>query len=277
MSIPKCLEDKPGTMDTNTSVVISTVLVSFCAFQLLFHFVSHWFSARVSPGFKRLSFEKKIEWNSRVVSTLHSLVVGGFSVYNYFFDEATIRDPLWGDPSLVRLNVAIASGYLISDLLILVLYWRVIGDKYFVIHHCASLFAFHFILRDGKLAYIGNFRLLAELSSPFVNQRWFLEALRYPKFSRANVVNGILMTVVFFVVRIATIPPLYSFMYSTFGTEPYERLGREVQCTWLVSCAVLDVMNIMWMVKISKGCLKVISLLRQEEKPRGSLQNGKLD
>ncbi|XP_066103342.1 TLC domain-containing protein 4 isoform X2 [Saccopteryx bilineata] len=267
----------PGTMDTNASVVIGTILVSFCTFQLLFHFVSHWLSARVSPGFKSLSFEKKIEWNSRVVSTLHSLVVGGFSVYNYFYDEPTIRDPLWGDPSLVKVNIAIASGYLISDLLILVLYWRVIGDKYFVVHHCASLLAFYYILVEGKLAYVGNFRLLAELSSPFVNQRWFLEALRYPKFSRANVANGVLMTAVFFLVRIATIPPLYYFMLSVLGTEPYERLGRVVQVTWLGSCVMLDVLNVMWMVKISKGCLKVVSLLRREGKPRGSLQNGKLD
>ncbi|XP_013371930.1 PREDICTED: transmembrane protein 56 isoform X3 [Chinchilla lanigera] len=126
------------------------------------------------------------------------------------------------------------------------------------------------------LEYVANFRLLAELSSPFVNQRWFFEALKYPKFSKANVVNGILMTVVFFIVRIAVIPPYYSFLYSVYGTEPFIRLGFVIQYSWVSTCIVLDVMNVMWMIKIYKGCIKVISLLRQE-KANNSLQNGKLD
>lgn len=263
-------------MDTNHKWTISIVCTSFFVFQLLFHFVSYWFSAKVSPGFNSLSFEKKIEWNSRIVSTCHSLVVGIFGLYIFLFDEATQADPLWGDPSLVKVNIAIASGYLMSDLLILILYWKIIGDKFFILHHCAAIYAYVFVLKDGVLAYVGNFRLLAELSSPFVNQRWFFEALKYPKFSKANVINGILMTLVFFFVRIATIPPMYGFMYSVYGTEPYERLGALTQFSWISTCLVLDVMNVMWMIKISKGCIKVISLIRQE-KARNNLQNGKLD
>ncbi|XP_004841278.1 transmembrane protein 56 isoform X1 [Heterocephalus glaber] len=263
-------------MDTDTKLVISTLCTSFLTFQFLFHFVSYWFSAKVSSGFNSLSLEKKIEWNSRVVSTCHSLVVGILGLYIFFFDEATRADPLWGDSSFVKLNIATASGYLISDLLILIFYWKVIGDKFFIIHHCAALYAYCFVLKYRVLGYIANFRLLAELSSPFVNQRWFFEALKYPKFSKANVINGILMTVVFFIVRIAVIPPFYSFLYSVYGTEPYIRLGFVIQCSWISTCIVLDVMNVMWMIKISKGCIKVISLIRQE-KASNSLQNGKLD
>ncbi|XP_052586385.1 TLC domain-containing protein 4 [Peromyscus californicus insignis] len=263
-------------MEANPELVVGTVCCSFAVFQVLFHFISYWFSAKVSPGYNSLSIEKKIEWNSRVVSTCHSLLVGIFGLYLFFFDEPTIADPLWGDSTLVKLNIATASGYLISDLLIILLNWKVIGDKFFVIHHCTALTAYCFVLKDGVLSYIANFRLLAELSSPFVNQRWFFEALKYPKFSKANVINGILMTVVFFTVRIIAIPPLYFFMYSVYGTEPYIRLGFAVQCIWITTCFVLDVMNVMWMIKITKGCIKVISLIRQE-KAKTSLQNGKLD
>lgn len=63
--------------------------------------------------------------------------------------------------------------------------------------------------------------------------RWFFEALEYPKFSKANVINGILMTVVFFIVRIAPIPPFYSYIYSVFGTEAYIRLGLLRQSAWI--------------------------------------------
>ncbi|KAL6042548.1 hypothetical protein STEG23_023871 [Scotinomys teguina] len=263
-------------MDADTGLVIGTICCSFVVFQVLFHFISYWFSAKVSPGYSSLSIEKKIEWNSRVVSTCHSLLVGIFGLYLFLCDEPTIADPLWGDSTLVKVNIATASGYLISDLLIILLNWKVIGDKFFVIHHCAALIAYYVVLKGGVLLYIANFRLLAELSSPFVNQRWFFEALKYPKFSKANVINGILMTVVFFIVRIISIPPLYFFMYSVFGTEPYIRLGSVVQFVWISTCFVLDVMNVMWMIKITKGCIKVISLIRQEE-VKNSLQNGKLD
>lgn len=263
-------------LPTGALLPAGALLASFCAFQLLFHVLSSRLSAAVSAGFSSLSPEKKIEWNSRVVSTCHSLVVGILGLYIFFFDEATIADPLWGNSSLAKVNIAIASGYLISDLLVLLLYWEVIGDKYFVIHHCTALYAFSFILVRGLLQCVGNFRLLAELSSPFVNQRWFLETLQYPKFSRANVVNGVLMTAVFFLARIAAMPSTYRLMYSVVGTEAYVRLGPAAQGTWVLSCLVLDVMNIMWMVKISRGCLKVLSLL-QDQKAGGRLQNGKLD
>lgn len=263
-------------MEARAAVALGTLCSSFLFFQLLFHFVSCWFSARVSSGYNSLSIDKKIEWNSRVVSTCHSLLVGTFGLYLFFFDEATIADPLWGDPTFVNINIATASGYLISDLLIILFNWKVIGDKCFILHHCTALTAYYFVLRYGTLAYIANYRLLAELSSPFVNQRWFFEALKYPKFSKVNVINGILMTVVFFIVRIIAIPPMYSYFYSVYGTEPYIRFGSVIQFFWISTCIVLDVMNIMWMIKITKGCIKVISLIRQE-KAKDSLQNGKLD
>ncbi|XP_020945824.1 transmembrane protein 56 isoform X2 [Sus scrofa] len=126
----------------------------------------HWSSALLSSAFSPFSFSSTL-----VVSTCHSLVVGVVGLYIFWFDEATIADPLWGDPSFVKVNIAVSSSYLISDLFILILYWKVIGDKYYIIHHCTALYAYYFILSEGVLAYIGNFRLLAELSTPFVNQR----------------------------------------------------------------------------------------------------------
>lgn len=263
-------------MDADAALVLGTTLASLCVFQLLFHVLSHWLSAKVSPGFSRLGPAKKIEWNSRVVSTCHSVVVGALSLAVCLFDKAAIADPLWGDSLLAKVNVAIASGYLISDLLVITRHWDVLGDKFFVIHHCASLYAFFLVLRYGVLQYVSNFRLLAELSSPCVNQRWFLEALQYSKLSTANVLNGLLMTLAFFVVRILPIPSFYGYMLSVVGTEPYARLGLLIQCSWVVSCVVLDVMNVLWMVKIAKGCFRVLALMRQE-KAGGSLRNGKLD
>ncbi|XP_019386607.1 PREDICTED: transmembrane protein 56 [Crocodylus porosus] len=246
-------------------LIIGIAVTSFTIFQLLFHVLSAWASAWITPGFNSLNQKRKIEWNSRTVSTFHALVVGVFCVYILMYDEAVNADPIWGDPSIVKLNIAITTGYLISDLLLVTYYWKAIGDIFFVIHHLMALYAYYFVLGEGLLAYFGNFRLLAEFSTPFVNQRWFFEVLGYPKSSKANIINGVLMTVVFFMVRIAVIPFYYGRVVSAFGTEAFQRLGLAAQSAWIISSVVLDVMNLMWMFKITKGCYKVICLIGQEE------------
>ncbi|NXS00873.1 TM56B protein, partial [Oxylabes madagascariensis] len=239
-------------MASFSNLTIGIAVASFTVFQLLFHVVSSWVSTRITPGFNNLSQKRKIEWNSRTVSTFHALVVGGFCLYILLYDDAVNADHLCYFCSLV-------------DLLLIICYWKAIGDKFFVIHHLAALYAYYFVLSKGLLAYFGNFRLLAEFSTPFVNQRWFFEVLGYPKSSKANIINGVLMTVVFFVVRIAVMPVYYSHVISSFGTEGFQRLGFAAQSAWIISSVVLDIMNVMWMVKIAKGCYKVICLIGREE------------
>uniref|UniRef100_A0A8C5R2A0 TLC domain containing 4 n=1 Tax=Leptobrachium leishanense TaxID=445787 RepID=A0A8C5R2A0_9ANUR len=248
---------------------------SFAVSQLLFHVGSPWSSTLLTCGFRKLNAKQRIEWNSRTVSTFHALVVGCFCLYILVYDDAVNADPVWGDPFLVKFNVAITSGYLISDLLLIIFYWKAIGDKYFVTHHLAALYAYYYVLGEGMLPYFGNFRLLAEFSTPFVNQRWFLEVLGYPKHTLPNMLNGIMMTIVFFIVRIAVIPVYYSRVFSTFGTEAFDRLGRGAQCAWIISSVSLDVMNVMWMIRITKGCYKV--LYHTDWSWRKTQKNGKLE
>ncbi|XP_077480218.1 TLC domain-containing protein 4-B isoform X2 [Stigmatopora argus] len=158
-------------METFSQFIFTISVTSFFTFQWLFHKVSPWMSIRISPGFLGLSDKQKVEWNSRTVSTLHALVVGIFCLYILLFDDAVNKDPVWGDPTLVKTNVAITTGYLISDLLLIFYYWKAIGDKFFVVHHLAALYAYYYVLGQGMLPYFANFRLLAEFSTPCVNQR----------------------------------------------------------------------------------------------------------
>ncbi|XP_039900005.1 TLC domain-containing protein 4-B isoform X2 [Simochromis diagramma] len=159
-------------MDPFNQLILVISVTSFFTFQWLFHRVSPWLSVRISPGFLGLSDKQKVEWNSRTVSTFHALLVGIFCLYILFFDDAVNEDPVWGDPTLVKTNVAITTGYLISDLLLIFYYWKAIGDKFFVVHHLAALYAYYYVLGQGMLPYFANFRLLAEFSTPCVNQRF---------------------------------------------------------------------------------------------------------
>ncbi|XP_058626049.1 TLC domain-containing protein 4-B isoform X4 [Onychostoma macrolepis] len=169
---------------------------------------------------------------------------------------------------MVKLNVAITCGYLFYDLVLLACNWSTMGDTFFVCHHLAALYAYGFVLTRGVLPYFANFRLISELSTPFVNQRWFFEALAYPRTHRLVVANGVAMAVVFFLVRIAVMPPYWAKVFGTFGTPAFERLGLAAQVAWIVSCICLDILNTIWMYKITRGCYKVIT---------GKLRGGKVD
>ena len=82
-------------MASFSNLTIGIALASFTIFQLLFHVLSSWVSTRITPGFSNLSQKRKIEWNSRTVSTFHALVVGGFCLYILLYDEAVNADHLW--------------------------------------------------------------------------------------------------------------------------------------------------------------------------------------
>ncbi|XP_051867646.1 TLC domain-containing protein 4-B [Pristis pectinata] len=240
-------------------------VTSFTIFQILFHYLSAKISVCFCNGYRTLTDIQKVEWNSRVVSTFHALLVGLLCLYLLWFDDAVNADPIWGDPTLVKLNVGLAAGYFIQDFLLILWYWKAIGDIYFVIHHLTALYAYYYVLGEGMLPYFANFRLIAEFSTPFVNQRWFFEVLGYPKTSKPNIINGFLMALIFFLVRIAVMPPYYNKMISTFGTEAFNKLGLQAQLTWIIASICLDVMNLMWMHKIGKGCHKVLLACKKEK------------
>ena len=87
--------------------------------------------------------------------------------------------------------------------------------------------------------------------------RWFMDVLGFPKSSAPFLINGILMTIIFFLIRIVTIPPYWMKVYAIYGTPAYMRLGR----IWYVlvsSCIILDYLNLVWFYKILRGCKKVI-------------------
>ncbi|XP_006631690.2 TLC domain-containing protein 4-B isoform X1 [Lepisosteus oculatus] len=256
---------------------LTVVASSFTAFQLLFKVASPRLSGALCPGYRHVPAHRHTEWNSRLVSTVHALIVGFFCLYILWFDDAVNEDPVWGDPRLVKLNVGITCGYLLYDLVLLACNWNTIGDSFFVCHHLAALYAYGYVLSRGLLPYFANFRLLSELSTPFVNQRWFFEALSYPRSDQRVVLNGVAMSIVFFLVRIAVIPSYYSRVLSTVGTAAFERLGLGAQVAWILSSVSLDILNAIWMYRILRGCYRVLTGSRRKAKLPANVSNNHRD
>nr|XP_032646376.1 TLC domain-containing protein 4-like [Chelonoidis abingdonii] len=226
-------------MEESTRLGYCIVAGSFVAFQFFFSAVSPQLSLALSRHYCSLTTVKKCEWNSRCVSTLHALIVGLFCLYILFFDGAINANPIWGDPGLG-------------------LWGCELGLK--GTSRAGS---------RGVLPYFANFRLLSELSTPFVNLRWFFDTVGQPRSSWFVLANGLAMTVVFFLVRIAVIPSYYARVLAWYGTPEYARLGLAVQVAWIVPSLALEVLNLVWMYKIVRGFYRAFCRPRERKSACG--------
>ncbi|PVD23605.1 hypothetical protein C0Q70_16877 [Pomacea canaliculata] len=180
--------------------------VSFVFMLYLFKVLSPKISARVSERYNLLSAEQQVDWNVRVVSTVHATLVSSMCAYSLIYDNEISEEPIWWDAPVVRTSCAIVVGYMAADLVVMTIHYKHIGEAFYFFHHGASMYAYYYVMTYGVLAYFANYRLIAEFSTPFVNQRWFLAVLGSSKSSPVFVGNGIAMAVTFFAVRIAVMP-----------------------------------------------------------------------
>lgn len=108
------------------------------------------------------------------------------------------------------------------------------------------------------MPYFANFRLIVEFSTPLVNMRWFLYACGYSKDSVHFFLNGISMTMVFFLARIMTIPVYWFKVYSVLDSPLWTKL-KYFRHLMVVTCFFLDIINVYWFKKMFKGALVVWS------------------
>lgn len=251
------------------STYYPAIAVSFVFFLSLFKFISPALSAKLSRGYSLLSNEQKVDWNTRLISTVHATVVSSMCAYSLIYNDEISEEPIWWDAPMVRTSCAIVVGYMAADLVIMTIHYKQVGEVFYFFHHGASMYAYYYVMTYGVLPYFANYRLIAEFSTPFVNQRWFLAVLGYSKTSPVFVANGVAMAATFFAVRIAVIPPYWHKVYTVYGTEGFNRLGY-IQMVLVVTCAILDVINLFWFYKIYVGCQKVVELFFNSSRSRFS-------
>ena len=85
-------------------------------------------------------------------------------------------------------------------------------------------------------------------------------ALGYPKSSPAFVVNSVALAVTFFACRIAAMPPYWRTVYNNYGTPAFNRLGH-IQTVLIVTCAILDIINLYWFYKIFHGAMRMVDII----------------
>lgn len=231
--------------------------ISFLFFLFLFKFASPKLSKKIFAKYNDLPEASRIDWDTRVNSSVHAVIVSSMCVYAYLCDDELQTNPIWHNSPTVRTECAVVMGYMLADAVIMTIYYKQIGEVFFYFHHAASIYAYYYVVVYGVMTGFANYRLLAEISTPFVNNRYFFDVLGIKKTDPLGFTNGILMTLSFFAVRILVMPIYWMKVYQVYGTEAFLRTGH-VQMVLLVTCVVLDIINLFWFYKMLKGVHKVL-------------------
>jgi len=209
MDILEPILNAPLYLSTENQVWITC---SFVICQILY-LVSDWYWSN-KDYYKALPHIEQIEWQSRIVSTVHASIVFPLVVYillsdaEFSVNPATSRNPI-GD-----FTMCLSVGYFLSDL-ILILRHRIPPLLPLILHHVFAGWAFIMAIGPkGGARWFGTYLLLTEATAPWNNTHWALSRTSMKDHHITRYV-GYLFVLTWIVFRLLIKPyALYQFFYS---------------------------------------------------------------
>jgi len=186
------------------------------------------------------------------VSTIHALISSTLALYSVFYEGMWSNFQLKYSTEISDIATAFMLGYVLYDLVIVLKYWP--KDYGMIAHHFVCI-SQHGIVLAYDLVALELGYIITELSTPFVNNRFFLDKCN----SRGLLykVNGILIWLAFLLVRLPMIPfvPVIHYLNA-------EQFSRFIPLPILVFqyslYVVISVLNTYWFYRISLGMIKAI-------------------
>lgn len=231
------------------------VSVWFFAWQALYHFLGA-VNPYLCAKYSTLDAANKSFWNESMVSSIMSVLLCGMAAQALLESS----DPLTNTPSH-RSTLHAFVGYLCSDLFLSirnVFQWT--GAKANILHHSIAI---------GTMVHVGTssagqallmHMILAEFSTPFVNQLYFLDTLGM-KSSRLFVINGASIVVFWFIFRILNIGWV---CWKTVELREEFRAAFNIDAM-LVGALLIYGFQWVWFYRIIKGAAKMFRKLNVRE------------
>nr|XP_054764198.1 TLC domain-containing protein 4-B-like [Lytechinus pictus] len=253
MAAPETLHPPEIVLDlTYVPIVVYSFIL--CGIALCVSpYLSWWFV----PTYRNISIYERFDWNSRILSMFHAILVSSLAVYSSLFDVPTFEDKIWGTSFIPRATIAVTTGYISADMILMFVGFPIKESIFYIFHHLAVVGAFTANVLYGPLTYFGNIRVIAEASTPFVNLRWMLYLLGY-KDTKLYLYNGFVMLGVFFAVRVGILPIFYYYMLRSFFIEGFQRMQLWVTLTCLICSVGLDSINMYWFFKMARGAYRML-------------------
>ncbi|CDK28267.1 unnamed protein product [Kuraishia capsulata CBS 1993] len=233
-----------GRLQNHIHELVSTVIlyqIVFVLARLYLRFLNPSLNKTISP-------KTRVDFSIRIVSMFQSIVIL-LAIMPLFCNEHLAQHRVFAVSPYAGMVSAAAAGYFVWDSLISLAYVRLFGIGY-LIHGVVSS-AMFLIGASGYIHFYAPHFLLFELSTPFLNVRWF--ALKFPdRFGpRIALVNNAILILIFFFVRIA-----WGWYYAArLGMDFYSvrndpRSNTLFSLTIFSGNVVLDVLNVYWFSKM---------------------------
>ncbi|KAK8950238.1 hypothetical protein KSP40_PGU000004 [Platanthera guangdongensis] len=131
-------------------------------------------------GYISLKKSTKIEWKNRGFSTFHAILVAAVSFYlivlSDLFKEGSLTGSFVHRKSLLSDSLlGVSIGYFLTDLGMILWCFPALGGMEYVLHHGCSLYAITLSLITGEAQFYILMVLFSEITTPFVNLRWYLD------------------------------------------------------------------------------------------------------
>ncbi|MCO5577544.1 hypothetical protein L7F22_031375 [Adiantum nelumboides] len=194
-------------------------------------------------------------------STAHAIAISVASSYFVFFSDLFEDDAPYG-PFVLRSSVSsqvilgMSVGYFISDLAMILWFYPKLGGKEYVIHHFLSMLSLNLSFFKGEGSFYVYMLLLSEVTTPFVNIRWYLSSAGMKK-SRAYAINGVLLFFGWMIARVLLFAYLLIHLYGHF--DQVKQLSKGSYYCLVIVPPCLAAMNVVWFIKVAKGMLKTLS------------------
>lgn len=213
--------------------------------------------SRVGKWYRSERTANQINGTSMTSSSIHAIVATICAAYIVFLDPKAGPNVPESNSNVIKWTQSMSLGYFFADYIVLIHTRELGGTGPIIFHHSAAISAYLVSMHYNKLGWYSAFRLMSELSTPFVNFRWQLYALGLKNTKRYKI-NGLLMTGSFFLCRIASFPFYWYYVYQSLGTEAFSDIPPVLTFFWLLVPAMLDVLNCFWFYKMMKGLIKAL-------------------
>jgi hypothetical protein len=164
-------------------------------------------------------------------------------------------------PTTQRL-MAVFAGYTFYDSCLVIFYrneWS--GFKEMIIHHFVALLSFVHLVKEGYAHNMGCVCPLMEITSLFINNRWFLDTTGLRKTNPPlYIVNGALITILWFFSRIL-LPGWAGYMFVFRLRDQLWGLGALASSIVTITYIVAYSLQFIWFQKILRGMFKALGWL----------------
>lgn len=245
---------KNEILDNHIHLLVATIIF----YQTLFTTSSILAPVIFRKAFKGVSRKTAIDFHVHVVSLVQSLLITALSI-PAMIESPLAHDRLFGYSPYNGFVATLALGYFIWDSYISAVYVNYFGIG-FLIHGLVSACVFFSGLTQPFIYYYCPIFLLFEVSTPFLNLRWF--SRQFPKIlsEKYQLVNNTALVIVFFLSRIVfgwyQAYALFTDFYLSYD-DP--RFNGYVAGGIFFGNTILNILNIYWFSRMLKVAYATLS------------------